>query len=70
MAGTHALGMSIHTVYPFGTAQLACFHFTPEPTMSIFIRIFFPLNPLTHSQNGHFFNGYVLFTKRKRVPTQ
>lgn len=54
MAGTHELGMSIHTVYPFSTAQLACFHFTPESTMSIFIHIFFPLCPVTHSQSDNF----------------
>jgi len=37
----HALGMSGHTVYLFSAAQLTCFHFTPETTISIFSHIFF-----------------------------
>lgn len=46
MAATQVPGMSGHVVYPFSTAQLTCFHFTPESTMSLFSRIFLQLNSL------------------------
>lgn len=74
MAATHAAGMSGHVVYPFSSAQLIHFHFTPESTMSIFSHIFFPLNSLTCSlkgvkQSGNFAMAKLYLPKEKSPST-
>lgn len=36
MSATNVSGMSGHRVYSFSPAQLTCFYFNPEPTMSVY----------------------------------
>lgn len=36
VSATNVSGVSGHTVYSLSSAQLTCFHFTPEPTTSVY----------------------------------